>query len=136
MIRDTAFQEMSLVSHIVHIQTEVRDAVAIRSACHRLQLPEPVQGTVPMFAGQQATGWGVQLPGWRYPVVCETDTGQIRYDNFGGHWGETTRLDQFLQAYAVEKAKLEARRQGHTVTEQPLADGSIKLTIQVAGSAS
>jgi hypothetical protein len=44
-------------------------------------------------------------------------------------------LDAFLQAYAVEKAKLEARRQGHVVTEQQLSDGSIKLSIQVGGAA-
>jgi hypothetical protein len=40
-----------------------------------------------------------------------------------------------MQAYAVEKAKLEARRKGHTTTEQQLADGSIKLKVQVAGGA-
>ena len=34
-----------------------------------------------------------------------------------------------------EKAKLEARKKGHGVFEQPLSDGSIKLTIQVAGGA-
>ena len=44
-------------------------------------------------------------------------------------------LDRFLQMYAVEKAKLEARRQGHSVTEQSLADGSVKLTINVGGAA-
>ena len=38
-----------------------------------------------------------------------------------------------MQAYAVEKARIEAHRKGHTLTEQPLADGSIKLTIEVAG---
>jgi hypothetical protein len=37
---------------------------------------------------------------------------------------------------AVEKAKIEARKRGHSVFEQPLADGSIKLTIQVAGGVS
>jgi hypothetical protein len=46
-------------------------------------------------------------------------------------WGDKRELDRFLQAYAVEKARIEARRQGHTVTEQSLADGSIKLTVQV-----
>ena len=35
---------------------------------------------------------------------------------------------------AVEKAKIEARRKGHTVTEAPLADGSVKLTINVGGA--
>jgi hypothetical protein len=37
--------------------------------------------------------------------------------------------------YAVEKAKSEARRRGHPCTEQVLADGSVKLTIQVQGGA-
>ncbi len=50
-------------------------------------------------------------------------------------WGEQRELDRFLQGYAVEKARIEARRRGHTVTEQSLADGSIKLTIQVGGVA-
>jgi hypothetical protein len=35
----------------------------------------------------------------------------------------------------VERARLEARRRGHNVVEQSLADGSIKLTIQVGGTA-
>jgi hypothetical protein len=73
----------------------------------------------------------VQLPGWNYPVVCQLDTGQLKYDDYGGRWGDRARLDQFLQIYAVEKAKLEARKQGHTVTEQPLTDGSVKLTIHL-----
>jgi hypothetical protein len=35
--------------------------------------------------------------------------------------------------YAVERAKIEARKKGHHVTEQSLSDGSIKLTIRVGG---
>ena len=50
-------------------------------------------------------------------------------------WGEQAQLDRFLQAYTVERAKLESRRKGHTCTEQQLADGSIKLTINVGGAA-
>jgi hypothetical protein len=50
-------------------------------------------------------------------------------------WGAQQELDRFLQAYAVERTRIEARRQGHSVTEQPLADGSIKLTIHVGGGA-
>jgi hypothetical protein len=49
-------------------------------------------------------------------------------------WGEQKHLDAFLQAYAVEKAKIEARRKGHSVTEQSLADGSIKLIVRVGGA--
>ena len=33
------------------------------------------------------------------------------------------------------KTKIEARRQGHSVTEQRLDDGSVKLTVSVGGEA-
>ncbi len=66
-------------------------------------------------------------------MVFDTATGESKYDNYDGHWGKQERLDEFLQAYAVEKAKIEARRNGYSVTEQPLEDGSIKVTVQVGG---
>jgi hypothetical protein len=122
------------MSHVVQIQTEIRDPVAIRAACGRLSLPEPVFGETELFSSS-AVGWAVQLPEWRYPVVCDVVTAKIAFDNFEGRWGDPKQLDRFFQGYAVEKARIEARRRGHTVTEQPLADGSIKLTIQVGGAA-
>lgn len=120
------------MSHIVHIKTQVRDVAAARAACQRLGLPEPVHETVGLFSGQ-ATGLAVRLPGWQYPAVFDLAAGSASYDNFNGHWGDQREMDRFLQMYAVERAKIEARKQGHSVTEQPLTDGSIKLTIQVTG---
>ena len=120
------------MSHIVTIQTKVHDAAAVAAACQRLGLPAPVQGTARLYSGE-ATGLVVQLPGWQYPAVIDTLTGVVRYDNFGGHWGDQVHFDRLLQAYAAEKTKIEARRRGHAVTEQTLADGSIKLTVQVGG---
>ena len=122
------------MSHIVQIQTQVRDGAAVEAACRRLGLPQPIEKTVELFAAK-ATGLTVQLPDWRYPIVCNLAQGRIEFDNYGGSWGDQAQLDRFLQAYAAEKSKLEARRQGHCVTEQALADGSIRLTIQVAGGA-
>ena len=122
------------MSHIVQIKTEVRDALAVQAACQRLGLDAPVSGTVTLFA-TEATGLLVRLPGWIYPVVFDTRSGQVRFDNYEGRWGEQAQLDRFLQAYAVEKATLEARRKGHTVTEQTLDNGSIKLTVTVGGAA-
>jgi hypothetical protein len=118
------------MSHIVTIQSEVRDPAAVAAACRRLSLAEPISGTASLFSGD-ASGLLVRLPDWHYPVVCQIDRGVLVYDNFEGCWGDQAHLDRFLQAYAVEKAKLEARRQSHSVVEQPLADGSIKLTIQL-----
>ena len=122
------------MSHIVTIETQVRDAAAVQAACQRLALAAPRQETVKLFSGE-ATGLTVRLPKWHYPVVCDLASGRLHFDNFGGRWGKQAELDRFLQAYAVEKARSEARRQGHTVTEQSLADGSIKLVVQVGGGA-
>ena len=122
------------MSHIVTIKTQVRDPVALAAACERLKLPAPVQGRARLFTAE-AEGLIVQLPGWRYPVVINPAGGSVRYDNYNGAWGEQKQLDQLLQIYAVEKTRLEARRAGHSVTEQVLADGSIRLTLQVGGAA-
>ena len=122
------------MSHIVTISTEIRDGEALQLACRRLALPEPAHRTVHLFS-RSVSGLAVELPGWNYPVVCDLASGQVQYDNYGGAWGEQQQLSRLLQAYAVEKAKLEAHRKGFSVIEQPLSDGSIKLTIQVTGAA-
>ena len=122
------------MSHIVTVKTEVRDAQAVAAACQRLNLPEPAQGTAKLFEGE-AAGLLVRLPGWLYPLVLDTATGQARYDNFGGAWGDPAHLDRFMQAYACERAKIEAVKRGHSVVERLLSDGSIKLTVTVGGGA-
>ena len=122
------------MSHIVEIKTEVRDESAVQSACSRLHLPRATRGTFQLFSSEE-TGLGIELPNWKYPVVADTDTGQLRFDNYEGRWGAQESLDQFLQAYATERVKIEARKKGHSVTEQQLDNGSIKLTVQVGGAA-
>lgn len=117
------------MSHIVTIQTQLRDPAAIAAACRRLGLAEPVQGKAELYAGQTAAGLLVQLPGWTYPIAIDTANGSIQHDNYGGAWGNPSALARFLQAYAVEKVRLEARGKGYAVTEQQLGDGSVKLQI-------
>lgn len=121
------------MSHIVSITTEIRDPQALRAATERLNLPSPVRGEHRMFSGR-VQGWAVQLPDWRYPVVCDTDCGRVHFDNYEGRWGDPQRLNQLLQSYGAEKAKIEARKQGYSVTEQSLSDGSIRLTVSVGGA--
>lgn len=122
------------MSHIVTIKTQIRDSGALSAACTKLGLEQPTQGTAELYSSK-ATGHIVKLPGWEYPVVVNAATGQIDYDNYNGAWGKQEELDKLLQAYAVEKAKVEARKAGHTVTEQRLSNGSIKLVVQVIGGA-
>jgi hypothetical protein len=116
------------MSHIVTIQTKLHDTVAVAAACQRLNLPTPVEGTATLFSGE-ATGLLVKLPDWLYPLVVNTTTGQAAFDNYEGAWGRQEQLDRFLQMYAVEKTKLEARKKGYSVSEQALTDGSIKLQV-------
>ena len=117
------------MSHTVTIKTTITDIQAIQAACQRLKLAQPITGDVRLF-DRIATGIGVQLDAWRFPVCIESD-GNLLFDNFQGLWGVPEKLDQFQQAYAVEKAKLEARKQGYTCQESVLADGSIRLNILV-----
>ena len=123
------------MSHIVSIKTKVTDPAALSAACRRLGLEQPVQGTAELFS-DTATGLIVKLPGWKYPVVADVQTGELKFDNYNGVWGNQEQLGKLLQAYTIERGLAEARRVGRTVTEQALANGSIKLTIQVAGGVS
>jgi hypothetical protein len=73
------------VSHIVTIQSQVRDAAAVAAACQRLGLALPTERTVRLFSAS-VTGLAIELPGWNYPVVCDLASGSLKYDNYGGAW--------------------------------------------------
>ncbi len=120
------------MSHIVTVQTEVRDPSAVTAACRRLSLPEPVEGKAQLYSGPMS-GLLVRLPDWLYPVVIDTVSGSVRYDNYGGAWGDEKHLHRFLQMYAVERARAEARKKNYVTTEQSLADGSILVEIEIGG---
>ncbi len=120
------------MSHIVTVSTKVHDPVAVAAACRRLGLAEPTQGKTRLFSGE-ASGLLVHLPGWQYPAVINTETGTIQFDNYRGHWGDEQHLHRFLQFYAVEKCRLEAKKKGYQFSEQALQDGSVRLQIIEGG---
>ena len=120
------------MSHVVTLQTRIRDVTAIDAACRRLGLPTPVPGTAQLYSGE-ASGLLLRLPDWQFPAVIDPRSGAVQYDNYGGAWGAQAPLDRFLQAYAVEVVRLEARKKGYQVAEQALPDGSVRLQI-VEGS--
>ena len=116
------------------METQIRDVNALRQACNHLQLEPPIHKTYELYNSTE-TGWGVHLRDWKYPVVFKVETSEAAFDNYEGRWGNPERLDELIQRYAAVKTKIEARRQGHTVTEQSLADGSVKLTVSIGGEA-
>jgi hypothetical protein len=132
---DLSLSWSKAMSHIAVVQIEVRDLEAINAACRRLDLKQPVHGRAKIF-NTPVEGVIVELGhNWLYPIVCNLDTGELHYDNFDGKWGDKKYLDQFVQAYSIEKATIEARRKGYSVVERSLKDGSIQLTVNVGGAA-
>ena len=104
------------MSHIVTIQTQVKDAAAVRAACQRLGLPAPVQGKAKLFSGE-VEGLAVQLPDWVYPVVCDTATGQIKFDNFNGRWGDQKPPRPLPASVCLSRRpRSKARARGHQCT--------------------
>ncbi len=116
------------MSHVVSIESKLHDPAAVSAACRRLGLAVPTERKVRLFSNEE-TGLAVELPGWQYPIVIDTLSGQVKYDNFNGHWGNKTELEKFFQMYSVEKCRIEAQKKGYQVTEQALQDGSIRLQV-------
>ena len=54
---------------------------------------------------------------------------------FTGVWGDEHHHHRFVQAYDVERSRIEARKKSYATTEQSLADGSIMVEIEVGGQA-
>ena len=73
-------------------------------------------------------GTALRLPGWRYPVVIDTD-GRLHYDHFEGRWGDLAQLHRFHQAYAEAATTHFARARGYLVTRTAQADGTIRLAL-------
>ncbi|MFH5804348.1 DUF1257 domain-containing protein [Alienimonas sp. DA493] len=121
------------MSHVVTIETKLRDPAAIHAACVRLNLPEPKTETVKFFDGSEHIGLAVRPPGFVYPVLIQQD-GNVRCDTYNGRWGDESFLGRLKQTYAVEAAKLQAKARGHRIAETPLLDGGVKLTV-TAGAA-
>jgi len=48
---------------------------------------------------------GVQLPEWRYPVVAQLDAGELRFDNYNGHWGKPEHLDKCVNRFFLSTAR-------------------------------
>jgi hypothetical protein len=99
----------------MNVSLELRDKDALFAACDRLGCPMLMRDDHKLFSSTE-TGIGVMLPDWRYPVVVR-DNGTVAFDNYNGAWGNVSLLNELKAYYGIEKAKIEARRAGHSVYE-------------------
>jgi len=119
------------VSHIVKVTTKIKDEQVIAMTCEELKLKAPVKGKHKLYS-EVVEGLGVNLNGWTYPVVFNTETGEAKYDNFNGSWGSQNEFDRFSQMYGVQMTKKTMGEQGYTVESmETLQDGSIHMRIPV-----
>lgn len=76
-------------------------------------------------------GVGISIPGWKYPAVVTPD-GSISVDVYNGRWGDLNDLNMLSATYGIEKAKIEALKQGYSCFESiDEQTGELELTIDV-----
>jgi hypothetical protein len=98
------------MSHTVRVQIEFRNHEALLTAIQRLNWHVLGEGSYELFSSTEA-GLGIQIPGWRYPVVIKGD-GTIAFDDYNGRWGNRADIEKLRAEYALEAARLAAEAQG------------------------
>ena len=122
------------MSHFATVETQVRDAAALRSACTELGLEVLEKAAARGYGNNSVNGdLVIRLKGPYDIALNRQKDGNygLTTDWWDGHV-ETevgAGYGRLLQLYAVHKAQIEARRKGLSVRRQALVDGSVKLTI-------
>lgn len=120
------------MSHIVTGKSQMTDVEKLKQACEAEEAQFMGEGTHQMYGGQKATGIAFKPKGWKYPVVMNSETGELKYDNYGGSWGKPEKLRDLKQAYAETGIKkVVRRRMDRIVSRERLKDGKLKVRIKV-----
>ena len=111
------------MSHFTSISAEIRDLEALRVAVARCGGEIVENAECRYYYGTQQKEIVIKLPGSKYDAALERQTDgsyRLTADWYQGHVAQYlgTNGDNLLQLYAVEKAKLEGRRRGYSVTER------------------
>lgn len=73
---------------------------------------------------------GVKLVGDSYQLIWDWSMDSVLYEFMGDGTADGGKVNPIPQRYALEAAKIEAKKQGHMWKEEQLQDGSIKLHIK------
>ena len=117
------------MSHITKRASAMKNPEMIKKAAQRIG----AEYLGLQQSGRAGAGYQVKLPGWRFPVTINTETGQCTFDNYNGRWGKDEILDSLKQGYSVEATKAKAEELGYAFEEEALENGDIKCTIPIGG---
>jgi hypothetical protein len=121
------------MSHTTRRKSALKNADLIKAAVEQMPGAKFLgQQTVKQF-GSAINGVAVQLPGFKYPIAINTQTGEISSDTFNGHWGKPELIDKLAQNYGIEVAKAEAEQLRGKFDMVTLDDGSVECTITLGG---
>lgn len=125
------------MSHMTTISIEVRDLEALEQACRRLGLTLVRGKNKARFYNHNTAECDhvIEVPASAHDigVVKEADGTYRLQTDFYGMEGERVKklcgddLSKLMQAYGVEKSKVEARRKGFSCFEEVMQDGTIRV---------
>lgn len=123
------------MSHTATVKTQLKDVNALKAACTALRLPfTEGRHEVRLYSGSQYADFSCTLPGWHYPIALSTKSGEVKYDNFNGRWGDMAEFDKLHQEYALQVSEQtqdvqELIQQGWNVMRETQPNGDVHLLL-------
>lgn len=122
------------MSHVATVTTAIKNLSILIKTCQALGI-EFTQGqqSVDLYERAVTGDFSCKLPGWHYPIVVNSQTGEISFDNYKGSWGDEKELHKLIQEYSLSVAEEECSEfvlQGFTIERQKQENGDIQLVIQ------
>lgn len=100
----------------------LKAAVDSRTDCHWLG-----QGMYALYS-ESVQGEGFKINSWKYP--CVVADGHIQYDNFNGHWGKQSVLDEIVQDAVANMTAEAAIMSGfQEYSRETNSEGELVLTL-------
>ncbi len=123
------------MSHVVVLKTAFKSRSAMKAAAARLaakgvRLELAAEGSQierELYERKVAGIAAISLKGWNYPVMVQAD-GTCQMDNYNGHWGKQSELDEYSQQYGRCLAEEELFNSGWRVQDEVVEqDGTLEL---------
>ena len=115
------------MSHIITLETKLKDPDALKRACDALGVTIEENTTIRLFQASRS-GSAISLPGWRYPIVVDSE-GTVHYDNYGGRWGDIKHLGELVQEYTAQVVEAQAFNDGLYSWRESREDGTLVITV-------